>query len=458
MTIQHSRTGGKMKKRILFLVFSSLLLVNTLCLPVQAKSMIYDILSKGSEWTLNVDGEEGILELLGGSGSSTGGSGWRMSMEIRWQGNNGSLQAEADNENSQQRVVLTLQRQNGMAVTCEGYIAQETDRLMAGITRYPAIGKGTSGAWYAVKKQTATVGLSRKPLLRTDIIKNARRDILVKDSEPPNVDIKIEGILVFTLNDKIKIRASAQDNVKIAQIAVYIDGLEKKTCQAWECWYSETLTQPGPHKCWATAVDTAGNKGQSAPLEFMVHPTAKPGPSLNTKIQPYKPTSQDTVTFLADASHSSGVESITIYVNGQAVQTCNQNHCEYVGGPYGGPEIVWRASAKSRDGGVTYGHDSTVPIIQKQTGSCSISGKAYGSGAGLAKVFFVILYGPDDFSLYRETQSFGQDGIYSFAGLPVGRYKLSVDTKADTTVGPHPANRVVECSAGPLNNIDFELR
>ncbi|MCX6582276.1 MAG: hypothetical protein NT166_19055 [Candidatus Aminicenantes bacterium] len=447
-----------MKIRFLFLVFSALLLVNTLCLPVQAKNMIYDTLGKGSEWTLNVDGEEGALELLGGSGASTGGSGWRMNMEIRWQGVNGSLRAETDNDNSQQRVVLALQRQNGMAVTCEGYIAQETDRFMAGVTRYPSLGKDTCGAWYAVKNQTTPVGPSRKPPLRTEIIKNARREILSKDSEPPKVDIKIEGILVFTLNDKIKIRASAEDNVKIAQITVYIDHQEMKTCQAWECRYSETLTQPGPHKCWATAVDAAGNKGQSAILEFMVQPTAKPGPSLNTKIQPYKPTSQDTVTFLADASHSSGVESITIYVNGQAVQTCNQSHCEYVGGPYGGPEIAWRVSAKSRDGGITYGHDITVPITQKQAGYCSISGKAYGSGAGLASVFFVILYGPDNLSLHRETQPFGQDGIYSFTGLPTGKYKLVVDSKADTTIGPHPASRVVECSSGPLDNIDFELK
>lgn len=360
-----------MKIKSLFLVLSSLLLVNTLCLPVQAKSMIYDILNKGSEWTLNVDGEDGILELLGGKGSSTGGSGWRMSMEIRWQGNNGSLQAEADNENSQQRVVLTLQRQNGMAVTCEGYIAQETDRLMAGITRYPALDKNTFGAWYAVKKQTAPVGLTRKPPLRTDIIKDARRNFPSADSEPPKVYIKVEGILVFTLDDKIKIRANAEDNVKVAQITVYIDDQEKKTCQAWECWYSETLTQPGPHKCWATAIDTAGNKGQSAPLEFMVQPTTKPGP---------------------------------------------------------------------------------------QTGSCSISGKAYGSGAGLAKVFFVILYGPDNLSLHRETQPFGQDGIYSFTGLPAGKYKLAVGTKADTTIGPHPANKIVECTGGPINNVDFELK
>ena len=358
-----------MKIKYLFPVISFLLLINHLCLPMQAKSMIYDILAKGSEWTLNVDGEEGTLELLGGSGASTGGSGWRMTMDIRWQGTAGSLRAEADNNNSQQRVFLNVQRQNGIAIICEGYIAQESDRFMAGITRNPT-GKTMYGAWYAIKKQTMplvplvpsapSVGVDRKRPIRPDII-----------AKPP---------------------------------------------------------------------------------------TDKPGPSLNTKIQPYKPTSQDTITFLADASHPSGVESITIYVNGQAVQTCHQNHCEYTGGPYGNSEIIWRVSAKSHDGGITYGYDKTISITQEQTGNCSISGKAYGSGAGSANAFFVILYGPDNLSLYRETQPFKPNGIYSFTGLPAGKYKLMVDTKADTPIGPHPAYKFVDCTAGPITNVNFELK
>jgi hypothetical protein len=152
------------------------------------------------------------------------------------------------------------------------------------------------------------------------------------------------------------------------------------------------------------------------------------------------------------------VESITIYVNGQAVQTCNKNHCEYVGGPYGGPEISWRVSAKSRDGGETYGVDRSVPIVHVQTGSCSISGKVSGPGTRLVKGFFIILYGPDNLSFYRGVESFNQEGLYSFPDLPAGKYKLVIDTKADTTIGPYPAYRVVECRTGPLDNVDFELK
>ncbi|HLP62571.1 MAG TPA: hypothetical protein VK186_27275, partial [Candidatus Deferrimicrobium sp.] len=399
------------------------------------------------------------LELLGGSGSSTGGSGWRMSMEIRWQGNSGNLRGEADNENLQQRVFLNVKRQNGTAVICEGYIAQETDRFMSGNTRYPTADKIIHGAWYAIKKQTAgTVGLSTKLSPSRDITLNARRTPQSKDREAPKVNIKVDGILVFTVQDTIYLRASAEDNEKVAQISVFIDGQEKKMCQAWECRYSETLTKIGLHKCWATAVDTAGNKGQSPILEFMVHPTAQPGPNLNTRIQPSMPNSTDKITFLADASHPSGVESITIFVNGQAVQTCKQNHCEYIGGPYPGAEITWRVSAKSIEGGITYGDDKTIPIVHIQTGSCSISGKVYGPGAKLGHSFFIILYGPDNLSLYRGVESFNQEGLYSFIDLPAGKYKLTIDTKADIEIGPYPASRVVECTTGPLNDVDFELK
>ena len=138
----------------------------------------------------------------------------------------------------------------------------------------------------------------------------------------------------------------------------------------------------------------------------MVHPTAKPGPALTTKIQPYHPTSQDKIRFTAKARHSSGVESVTIFINNRIVKTCSRDRCEYVGGPYNAGKIVWRVSAKSRDGGVTYGYDKTIEIVSLETGTCSISGKVYGSGVGSTQVFFVALYGPNDFTLHRETKHF----------------------------------------------------
>lgn len=289
-------------------------------------------------------------------------------------------------------------------------------------------------------------------------ITGKKPELELSDTESPKAYIEVEGILVFTVGDKIKIRASAEDNVKVAKIYVYVDGRLVKTCKAWQCWYSQALTQAGPHKCWSVAEDTSGNRAQSKTLEFMVHPTAKPGPALTTKIQPYHPTSQDKIRFTAEARHSSGVESVTIFVNNRTVKTCSRDRCEYVGGPYNAGKIVWRVSAKSRDGGVTYGYDKMIEIASLETGTCSITGKVYGSGVGSAQVFFVALYGPNDFTLHRETKHFDQTGRYSFIGLPNGRYKLVVDTRADIFIGPHPSSRIVECRGGAITNKDFELR
>lgn len=89
---------------------------------------------------------------------------------------------------------------------------------------------------------------------------------------------------------------------------------------------------------------------------------------------------------------------------------------------------------------------------------CSISGRARGPGANQARVFRVSLFGPNDLHAHRETRPFDSSGRYAFTGLPPGRYRLTVDTKADTFVGPHPPRRDVDCHGGAEEGIDFELR
>jgi uncharacterized protein with LGFP repeats len=89
---------------------------------------------------------------------------------------------------------------------------------------------------------------------------------------------------------------------------------------------------------------------------------------------------------------------------------------------------------------------------------CSISGRAYGPGVAQASVFRVSLYGPDDLHVHRKTQPFDASGRYAFTGLPRGRYRVTVDTKADLMLGPHPSRRDVDCRGGAEKGIDFELR
>ena len=123
----------------------------------QARSPIYEILSKGSEWTLNVDGDEGILKLLGGRGSRTSDGGWEMTMDVEWHGKQGVLRAQSDNENREQYVIFEVTRKGGFGVKCEGYIARETDKFMSGTSLYRALPADIKGAWYATKRKTYSI-------------------------------------------------------------------------------------------------------------------------------------------------------------------------------------------------------------------------------------------------------------------------------------------------------------
>lgn len=430
--------------------------------PLWGSQSIDEILNKGSRWTLTVDQETHILELLGGVGSQVPGGGWSMKMEVKWNDIGGILKAQSNADNTEQTVILSLQNEKNEHVLCEGKIDPQNNQFMSGTSRYPKLEKAQIGSWQATKLNADTP-VSATPERRhgKDLLIRRDKDTVLKplslDKEPPQASIEVEGILVFTIKDTIKLKAQAEDNEKVTKLTVYIDQQPVKTCEAWMCLYSQVLTQAGPHTCWAVAEDAAGNKGQSKTIEFMVHPTAKPGPALTTRIQPYHPTSQDKITFSAQASHTSGVASITIYIAGQAVKTCPGSSCEYVGGPYTG-NIVWRVSAKANDGGENYGYDKTLEIKPLTVGTASISGKVYGSGVNAAGVFFIHLYGPNDLHLFREEKKFDTTGHYSFTGLPAGQYQLRVDTKADIAIGPHPNSRIVQCDTNAITDIDFELK
>jgi hypothetical protein len=273
---------------LLFTLFS-------ISFQAQARSMIYDILEKGSQWTLNVDGDSGTLELLGGSGVKPPHGGWSMTMTVKWNNIEGTLIAQADADNAEQHVAMSLTKKNGIHVNCEGYIGMETDRFMAGISVYAGSPNSIKGSWYAT------------------VIENGKRRTIKPD------------IMI----DKSK-----------------IVGIEKRDKR-----------------------------------EFDVKEIDK------KEIEPGK--------------------------------------------------------TETTDPG---------------TGNCSISGKVFGSGAGAAGVFSVNLYGPNDFKVFKGKKKFDNAGQYSFPGLPNGKYKLVVDTKADIAVGPHPNFKIVDCVGGAVTGVDFELK
>ncbi len=111
-------------------------------------------------------------------------------------------------------------------------------------------------------------------------------------------------------------------------------------------------------------------------------------------------------------------------------------------------------------GGSIYWTPETGAEVRRDSGggSCSIAGRAYGPGVDSVAVFFVSLSGPNDRLAHREKKPFDASARYVFSGLSPGRYWVTVDTKADIFVGPHPREREVVCSGGAVTGIDFELR
>jgi hypothetical protein len=325
-----------------------------------------------------------------------------------------------------------------------------------------------AGVWSADCQLERTVSgpepqASRRQVLRDRKERMAREPVragvLALDRTPPKVSVKVDGILVRTVGDSIDFRATAEDEGKLSSVTLFVDGRAVRTCNVWDCPYRLTAEKPGKLRAWATAKDAAGNEGRSEEIELMVHPTDKPGPALTIRTQPYEPTTADRVRFIASGSHSTGVESITIHVGGRAVKTCRAASCEFVGGPYRAGVLQWRISARSLDGGETYGHENELRVTAAPaSGSCVLTGRAVGPRADVADVFFANIYGPDDKNLFRETAHFDRSGSFHSSGLPDGEYWLVLDTRGDLAVGVEPRQRTVRCSGGKAPEIVFELR
>lgn len=97
------------------------------------------------------------------------------------------------------------------------------------------------------------------------------------------------------------------------------------------------------------------------------------------------------------------------------------------------------------------------PAPAPPSASCSIAGVATGPRADVAKVFGVMLLGPNNDKRLRARQAFGT-GRYAFSNLPDGRYVVVPDTKADVAVEVIPRRREVVCQGGAITDANFEFR
>jgi len=175
-------------------------------------------------------------------------------------------------------------------------------------------------------------------------------------------------------------------------------------------------------------------------------PVVKAGPSTSVKALPYQPTTKDRIKFSATASHPDGVRSISFILNGRVIKTCRRSRCEASSPPLSAGKHIWRVKALSKSGyeNPKYPKELIVKAAPQAPGKCSIHGKATGRSSDIARIFFVSAYGPNSEQKFAATAPF-RDGRFELKGLQPGRYKLYLDTRADTPIGVYPSQVTVRC-------------
>ena len=188
-------------------------------------------------------------------------------------------------------------------------------------------------------------------------------------------------------------------------------------------------------------------------------PSAGAGPALRRRVEPYQPSSNDSVRFIVEGSHPTGVRQITIYVNGKPIRTCSSRVCEATGGPYPAGTMRWRASAVAGNGHINEGSEARVVISSAAPvlAACTISGAATGPSSNHADIFIVFLYGPNNDNRLRAEQRI-RSRQFQFRNLPDGRYRLWTDTRGESLIRVTPPTRWVHCRGGPLTGVDFHFR
>lgn len=100
----------------------------------------------------------------------------------------------------------------------------------------------------------------------------------------------------------------------------------------------------GTVKVWAIAWDTkTGMGGSSDAKYFTINALPKPNVAPTVSIRPStsSPSSNQSITWRAEANDENGISKMEIYINARLVKTCtNVKTCEYTGGPYTGRSSV----------------------------------------------------------------------------------------------------------------------
>lgn len=134
------------------------------------------------------------------------------------------------------------------------------------------------------------------------------------DTTPPTVAIT-SPTTNATLTGVTTVNVSASDDVAVAKVEVYIDGVLKSsdTVAPYAYVLDPALLTIGGHNLLAKAYDAAGNNASSATIAFNVADIAKPTVSISAPIT--GATVKGTIIVTAQATDNVGVSKVEFYID-----------------------------------------------------------------------------------------------------------------------------------------------
>ena len=185
----------------------------------------------------------------------------------------------------------------------------------------------------------------------------------VLDTTAPSVSITspIQGASV---SSPINLSATANDNVAVTKIELYVDDILVSSTTSSLLTYSLTLSD-GSHSTYAKAFDAGGNVSTSAVVSFTVLDTIAPIVSITSPVNNSTVSRNSTVTINASASDSVGVTKVEFYVDNvlKCSDTQTPYSCDFQTGPRKG--ILYNLSSKAYDAAGNIGTSATVSVTSK---------------------------------------------------------------------------------------------
>lgn len=165
--------------------------------------------------------------------------------------------------------------------------------------------------------------------------------VTVPESAPPTVALSSPANN-STVSGKVSVAASASDNVAVAKVEYYINGVLKATdtSSPYVYLWDTTALATGTYTLLAKAFDAAGNSGQSNIVSVVVVNDTTP-PAVSLTAPGNNSTVSGVVAITASASDNAVVSTVEFYSNGTllfasnvAPYTFNWNTTSVVNGSY----------------------------------------------------------------------------------------------------------------------------